>query len=232
MANTINKKNNFELVLYGGIDYNKKQVEVYKEAYPNELNDLATRSGILEFNYLPGTNDEVNKINKEAITYNFKTTIKTESAATEESVKQLSGKANPFILHLATHGFFFENTKQELSDLDKNIPVILGLLGIWYVNFFNAPTHAILPYDQYMHRFAAYFQQGDMESNGKYVGRDGKAVDYQTGPIIWGEPGTNGQHAFYQLIHQGTQTVPADFLMPIHSHYQQLKVEIYPLSNN
>jgi CHAT domain-containing protein len=120
---TINKKNNFELVLYGGIDYNKKQVEVYKEAYPNELNDLATRSGILEFNYLPGTNDEVNKINKEAITYNFKTTIKTESAATEESVKQLSGKANPFILHLATHGFFFENTKQELSDLDKNIPV-------------------------------------------------------------------------------------------------------------
>ncbi|WP_428224859.1 CHAT domain-containing protein [Flavobacterium sp.] len=120
---TINKKDNFEIVLYGGINYNKKQVEVYKEAYPNELNDLATRSGILEFNYLPGTNDEVNKINKEAITYNFKTTIKTESAATEESVKQLSGKANPFILHLATHGFFFENTKQELSDLDKNIPV-------------------------------------------------------------------------------------------------------------
>lgn len=120
---TINKKDNFEIVLYGGINYNKKQVEVYKEAYPNELNDLATRSGILEFNYLPGTNDEVNKINKEAIMYNFKTTIKTESAATEESVKQLSGKANPFILHLATHGFFFENTKQELSDLDKNIPV-------------------------------------------------------------------------------------------------------------
>lgn len=98
---------------------------------------------------------------------------------------------------------------------EKNIPVILALLGIWYNNFFNAQSHAILPYDQYMHRFAAYFQQGDMESNGKRVTKDGKVVDYQTGPIIWGEPGTNGQHAFYQLIHQGTKLIPSDFLAPV-----------------
>lgn len=104
------------------------------------------------------------------------------------------------------------------TKFDKNIPVILGVLGVWYNNFFNAQSHAILPYDQYMHRFAAYFQQGDMESNGKYVGRDGKAVDYQTGPVIWGEPGTNGQHAFYQLIHQGTKVIPCDFIAPAVSH--------------
>ncbi|WP_080055386.1 glucose-6-phosphate isomerase [Spirosoma aerolatum] len=100
------------------------------------------------------------------------------------------------------------------TPLDQNLPVILGLLGIWYNNFFGAQTEAILPYDQYMHRFAAYFQQGDMESNGKSVDRDGNPVDYQTGPIIWGEPGTNGQHAFYQLIHQGTKLIPCDFLAP------------------
>ena len=92
--------------------------------------------------------------------------------------------------------------------LEQNLPVILGLIGVWYNNFFGAQTHAILPYDQYMHRFAAYFQQGDMESNGKSVNRNGQPVDYATGPVIWGEPGTNGQHAFYQLIHQGTQTDP------------------------
>ncbi len=103
------------------------------------------------------------------------------------------------------------------TPLDKNMPVILALLGIWYNNFFGAQTHAILPYDQYLHRFPAYFQQGDMESNGKQVDRDGHLVDYSTGPIIWGEPGTNGQHAFYQLIHQGTKLVPADFLAPIES---------------
>ncbi|MFN3849747.1 MAG: glucose-6-phosphate isomerase [Spirosomataceae bacterium] len=107
----------------------------------------------------------------------------------------------------------FKNTPFE-----KNIPVILALLGIWYNNFYGAESHAILPYDQYLHRFAAYFQQGDMESNGKYVSRDGKTVDYQTGPIIWGEPGTNGQHAFYQLIHQGTKLIPADFIAPATSH--------------
>jgi glucose-6-phosphate isomerase len=94
----------------------------------------------------------------------------------------------------------------------------MGLLGIWYCNFFGAASHAILPYDQYMHRFAAYFQQADMESNGKSVNRDGNKVDYATGPIIWGEPGTNGQHAFYQLIHQGTRLIPADFLAPAVSH--------------
>jgi glucose-6-phosphate isomerase len=101
---------------------------------------------------------------------------------------------------------------------EVNMPVVLALLGIWYVNFFNAATHAILPYDQYMHRFAAYFQQGDMESNGKSVDRNGTRVDYATGPVIWGEPGTNGQHAFYQLIHQGTQLIPADFIAPAITH--------------
>ncbi|KND00796.1 glucose-6-phosphate isomerase [Spizellomyces punctatus DAOM BR117] len=102
------------------------------------------------------------------------------------------------------------------TPLEQNIPVILGAIGIWYNNFFGAQTHAILPYDQYMHRFPAYMQQGDMESNGKSVTRDNQPItDYQTGPIIWGEPGTNGQHAFYQLIHQGTKLVPCDFLAPV-----------------
>ncbi len=100
------------------------------------------------------------------------------------------------------------------TKFERNMPVMLALLGVWYNNFFDAQTQAILPYDQYMHRFAAYFQQGDMESNGKYVGRDGEPVDYETGPIIWGEPGTNGQHAFYQLIHQGTKLIPCDFIAP------------------
>ena len=95
---------------------------------------------------------------------------------------------------------------------EKNIPVIMALLGVWYNNFFNSETYAILPYEQYLHRFPAYFQQGDMESNGKYIDKEGNPVDYQTGPIIWGEPGTNGQHAFYQLIHQGTKLIPADFI--------------------
>ncbi|WP_417878204.1 glucose-6-phosphate isomerase [Vibrio sp.] len=104
------------------------------------------------------------------------------------------------------------------TDLENNIPVILALIGIWYNNFHGAESEAILPYDQYMHRFAAYFQQGNMESNGKYVDRDGNAVTYQTGPIIWGEPGTNGQHAFYQLIHQGTKLIPCDFIAPSISH--------------
>ncbi len=100
---------------------------------------------------------------------------------------------------------------------EKNIPVILALLGVWYNNFFGAGSEAILPYDQYLHRFAAYFQQGNMESNGKSIDRDGKPVMYQTGPIIWGEPGTNGQHAFYQLIHQGTKLTPCDFIAPANS---------------
>jgi len=105
------------------------------------------------------------------------------------------------------------------APLEKNLPVMLGLIGIWYNNFFGAQTQALLPYDQSMARFPAYFQQGDMESNGKFVDRDGKRVDYDTGPIIWGEPGTNGQHAFYQLIHQGTRLVPCDFIMPMKTHY-------------
>jgi len=123
----------------------------------------------------------------------------------------------------------FDNFKQLLAgahaadnhfktaEFENNLPVILGLLGIWYINFYNAETQVILPYDQYMHRFAAYFQQGDMESNGKHVDRNGNEVDYETGPIIWGEPGTNGQHAFYQLIHQGTRIIPADFIAPAQS---------------
>ena len=104
------------------------------------------------------------------------------------------------------------------ADFEQNMPVILALMGIWYNNFFDAQTQAILPYDQYLHRFAAYFQQGDMESNGKHVNRNGNEVDYSTGPIIWGEPGTNGQHAFYQLIHQGTKLIPCDFIAPAQSH--------------
>ncbi|MEY3687304.1 MAG: hypothetical protein RIR84_145 [Bacteroidota bacterium] len=101
---------------------------------------------------------------------------------------------------------------------DKNMPVIMALLGIWYVNFFGAASEAILPYDQYMHRFAAYFQQGNMESNGKSVDRKGERLSYSSGPVIWGEPGTNGQHAFYQLIHQGTLLIPCDFIAPAQSH--------------
>lgn len=104
------------------------------------------------------------------------------------------------------------------APFEKNIPVIMALTGTWYSNFFNAKSETILPYDQYMHRFAAYFQQGNMESNGKYVDRNGNKVNYSTGPVIWGEPGTNGQHAFYQLIHQGTQFIPCDFIAPAQSH--------------
>eukprot|EP00300_Choanocystis_sp_HF-7_P030158 c38924_g1_i1.p1 GENE.c38924_g1_i1~~c38924_g1_i1.p1 ORF type:complete len:555 (+),score=130.31 c38924_g1_i1:30-1667(+) len=121
----------------------------------------------------------------------------------------------------------FMEMHQGAHDMDKhfitappeeNLPMTLGLIGLWYNNFFGAQTHAILPYDQYMHRFAAYFQQGDMESNGKYVTKDGAHVRCSTGPIIWGEPGTNGQHAFYQLIHQGTKLVPCDFIAPAQTH--------------
>lgn len=115
-------------------------------------------------------------------------------------------------------GAHFMDQHFQHAPLDKNVPVILAALGIWYNNFFGAQTLALLPYDQYMHRFAAYFQQGDMESNGKYVTRSGSVVDYSTGPVVWGEPGTNGQHAFYQLIHQGTKVIPADFLAPIDTH--------------
>ncbi|MEQ8238351.1 MAG: glucose-6-phosphate isomerase, partial [Cyclobacteriaceae bacterium] len=116
---------------------------------------------------------------------------------------------------------------------EENIPTILAIIGIWYNNFFGTETQAILPYDQYMHRFAAYFQQGDMESNGKSVARNGEPVDYQTGPIIWGEPGTNGQHAFYQLIHQGTKIIPCDFLAPAQSqnpigdHHEKLLANFF-----
>ena len=114
---------------------------------------------------------------------------------------------------------------------EKNLPLTLGLLGIWYNNFFGARTHALLPYDQYMHRFPAYFQQGDMESNGKGVTRQGEKLDTASGPVIWGEPGTNGQHAFYQLIHQGTQMVPADFLAPIETQNPLGEHHLILLSN-
>ena len=125
-------------------------------------------------------------------------------------------------------GFHAMDKHAASAPLAKNMPVLLGLLGIWYNNFLDAQTHAILPYDQYLSRFAAYFQQGDMESNGKYVGKDGKPVAWQTGPVIWGEPGTNGQHAFYQLIHQGTKLIPCDFIgfsrshNPIRDHHDKL----------
>lgn len=106
-----------------------------------------------------------------------------------------------------------------IAPLEKNLPVMLGLIGIWQINFFGVTSHAILPYDQYLHRFPAYLQQLEMESNGKRITRDGEAVDYSTSPVVWGEPGTNGQHAFYQLLHQGTQSVSADFLAPCQSHH-------------
>jgi glucose-6-phosphate isomerase len=104
------------------------------------------------------------------------------------------------------------------APLERNIPVVLALLGLWYIDFFGAESHAVLPYDQYLHRFPAYLQQADMESNGKSVTRGGTRVDIPTGPILWGEPGTNGQHAFYQLLHQGTRLVPADFIATVESH--------------
>lgn len=104
------------------------------------------------------------------------------------------------------------------APLEQNMPVLLGLLGVWYGNFFDACSNAVFPYDQYLHRFPAYLQQLEMESNGKRVDRDGNAVDYDTGMVMWGEPGTNGQHAFYQLLHQGTRLIPADFLAPLNSH--------------
>ncbi|XP_051511985.1 glucose-6-phosphate isomerase-like [Myxocyprinus asiaticus] len=121
-------------------------------------------------------------------------------------------------------GAHWMDTHFRTAPLDQNAPMLLSLLGVWYINFFQAETHCLLPYDQYMHRFAAYFQQGDMESNGKYITVNGGRVNYHTGPIVWGEPGTNGQHAFYQLIHQGTRMVPADFLIPAQSQH--------PIRNN
>uniref|UniRef100_A0A3B3CAL2 Glucose-6-phosphate isomerase n=1 Tax=Oryzias melastigma TaxID=30732 RepID=A0A3B3CAL2_ORYME len=123
-------------------------------------------------------------------------------------------------LHIGMNCFnCFLDKHFRTAPLEKNAPVLLALLGIWYINFFHTETHAMLPYDQYMHRFTAYFQQGDMESNGKYITNHGARVNYHTGPIVWGEPGTNGQHAFYQLIHQGTRMVPSDFLIPAQSQH-------------
>jgi glucose-6-phosphate isomerase len=119
------------------------------------------------------------------------------------------------------------------APLERNLPVILGLLGVWYRNFLGACSHAVLPYDQHLHRLPAYLQQADMESNGKSTGRDGRPVDYATGPILWGEPGTNGQHAFYQLIHQGTELIPADFLAaalsqtPLGDHQDKLLANFF-----
>jgi glucose-6-phosphate isomerase len=119
------------------------------------------------------------------------------------------------------------------APFDRNLPVILALLGVWYGNFFGAETEAILPYDQYLHRFAAYFQQGNMESNGKYITKRGRKVNYQTGPVVWGEPGTNGQHAFYQLIHQGTKLIPCDFIgfakshNPLGDHHDKLMANFF-----
>jgi glucose-6-phosphate isomerase len=117
-------------------------------------------------------------------------------------------------------GAFEMDEHFKTAPLEQNMPVIMALIGVWYNNFFHIDTQAILPYDQGLSRFPAYLQQADMESNGKFICRDGTRVPYKTGPVVWGEAGTNGQHAFYQLIHQGTQIVPADFLMPVHSHYK------------
>jgi glucose-6-phosphate isomerase len=130
-------------------------------------------------------------------------------------------------------GFYTMDEHFRTAPLEQNLPVILGLIGLWYGDFYGAASEAILPYDQYLTRFAAYFQQGNMESNGKSVTKDGKAVDYKTGPVIWGEPGTNGQHAFYQLLHQGTQFIPCDFigfanpLNPLGEHHRKLTANIF-----
>lgn len=130
-------------------------------------------------------------------------------------------------------GYHAMDTHFRTAPLERNAPVLLGLLGVWYGNFFGTTSHAILPYDQYLHRFAAYFQQGDMESNGKSVQRDGSPVEWSTGPVIWGEPGTNGQHAFYQLLHQGTQMIPCDFIAfarshnPVGDHHVKLMANVF-----
>ncbi len=130
-------------------------------------------------------------------------------------------------------GFHAMDSHFRTTPFAENMPVLLALLGIWYNNFFDAATHAILPYDQYLSRFAAYFQQGDMESNGKQITQDGEKVDWQTGPVIWGEPGTNGQHAFYQLIHQGTKLIPCDFIgfaksqNPLGDHHAKLMANFF-----
>jgi glucose-6-phosphate isomerase len=130
-------------------------------------------------------------------------------------------------------GFHAMDSHFRTAPFEENMPVLLALLGIWYNNFFDASTQAILPYDQYMSRFAAYFQQGDMESNGKYITQGGKRVEWQTGPVIWGEPGTNGQHAFYQLIHQGTKLIPCDFIgfcksqNPLGDHHAKLMANFF-----
>ncbi|MEO1171251.1 MAG: glucose-6-phosphate isomerase [Myxococcota bacterium] len=130
-------------------------------------------------------------------------------------------------------GFHLMDEHFREAPAEENLPLILGMLGVWYNNFLDAHTHAILPYDQYLNRFAAYFQQGDMESNGKSVTRDGHTVAWQTGPVIWGEPGTNGQHAFYQLIHQGTKLIPVDFIAfakshnPLGDHHDKLMANVF-----
>jgi glucose-6-phosphate isomerase len=130
-------------------------------------------------------------------------------------------------------GFHTMDNHFRVAPFAQNMPVILAMLGIWYNNFFGSETYALLPYDQYLHRFPAYFQQGDMESNGKSVTKTGERVTYQTGPVIWGEPGTNGQHAFYQLLHQGTKLIPADFigfaqsLNPLSDHHQKLMANFF-----
>uniref|UniRef100_A0A8C1I7P8 Glucose-6-phosphate isomerase n=1 Tax=Cyprinus carpio TaxID=7962 RepID=A0A8C1I7P8_CYPCA len=121
-------------------------------------------------------------------------------------------------------GAHWMDTHFRTAPVDQNAPMLLTLLDIWYISVFQVETHWLLPYDQYMHCFAAYFQQGDMESNGKYITTEGNRLNYHTGPIVWEEPGTNGQHAFYQLIHQGTRMVPADFLIPAQSQH--------PIRNN
>ena len=133
-------------------------------------------------------------------------------------------------------GFHQMDEHFRTTELESNIPVLMGLIGIWYHNFFGASSYAILPYDQYMHRFTAYLQQADMESNGKSVDKDGNKVTWSTGPIIWGEPGTNGQHAFYQLIHQGTHLIPCDFIgfcktqNPLSDHHDKLMANLFAQS--
>uniref|UniRef100_A0A1A7YED8 Glucose-6-phosphate isomerase n=1 Tax=Iconisemion striatum TaxID=60296 RepID=A0A1A7YED8_9TELE len=145
--------------------------------------------------------------------------VASKTFTTQETITNAESAKAWFLEHAKDKSAVAKHFVALSTNAPKNAPVLLALLGIWYIDFFHAETHAMLPYDQYMHRFTAYFQQGDMESNGKYITNHGTRVNYHTGPIVWGEPGTNGQHAFYQLIHQGTRMVPADFLIPAQTQH-------------
>nr|XP_026693128.1 glucose-6-phosphate isomerase-like [Ciona intestinalis] len=215
------------------VDFSKNRVN---DTIKQHLLDLAKARGVEDMRAKMFGGDKINFTEDRAVLHialrnRSNTPISVNGKNVMNDVNSVLDHMKTFcqvIQHIEYPGF--ENFESLLSGahfmdkhffetpLEKNVPVTLAMLGVWYNNFHGAQSHALLPYDQYMHRFAAYFQQGDMESNGKYVTRSGHQVDYSTGPVVWGEPGTNGQHAFYQLIHQGTKIVPADFLASAKTH--------------